>query len=73
LYQRFYLRIIGHTRAEGDPEANRQLAQSRSEAAAQYLIGQGLSANRIRTEAAPSKVQGGEAQAVSFVVGQVPY
>jgi outer membrane protein OmpA-like peptidoglycan-associated protein/ABC-type nitrate/sulfonate/bicarbonate transport system substrate-binding protein len=72
-YPRFYLRIIGQARAEGDPDANRQLAQSRAEAAAQYLISQGVSPQRIRTEAAPSTVAAGEAQAVSFVVGQLPY
>jgi outer membrane protein OmpA-like peptidoglycan-associated protein len=72
-YPRFYLRVIGQARVEGDPEANRQLAQARAEAAAQYLAGQGVIAQRIRTEAAPSTVAGGEAQAVSFVVGQLPY
>ncbi len=72
-FPEFYLRVIGQARAEGDPEANRQLAQARADAAAQYLIGQGLSADRIRTEAAPSTVAGGEAQSVLFVVGQVPY
>jgi outer membrane protein OmpA-like peptidoglycan-associated protein len=72
-YPHFYLRILGHARAEGDPEANRQLAQSRAEAASQYLVSQGVSASRLRTEAAPSLVAAGEAQAVSFVVGQLPY
>jgi len=72
-YPRFYLRVIGHARPEGDPEANRQLAQARAEAAAQFLVTQGVNNNRIKTDAAPSKVEGGEAQAVSFVVGQVPY
>lgn len=72
-FPRFYLRVIGHARAEGDPEANRLLAQSRAEAAANYLIGQGVSAQRLRTETAPSAVAGGEAQAVSFAVGQRAY
>jgi len=72
-FPQFYLRVVGHARAEGDPEANRQLAQSRAEAAAQYLVAQGINGNRIRTEAAPSTLKSGEAQAVSFVVGQVPY
>jgi outer membrane protein OmpA-like peptidoglycan-associated protein len=72
-YPRFYVRVIGHARAEGDAEANRQLAQSRAEAAAQGLISQGVSASRLRTEAAPATVAGGEAQAVTFVVGQLPY
>ena len=72
-YPQFYLRVIGHARAEGDPEANRQLAQSRADAAAQYLTNAGVNANRIRTEALPSKSESGDAQAVSFVAGQVPY
>jgi outer membrane protein OmpA-like peptidoglycan-associated protein/ABC-type nitrate/sulfonate/bicarbonate transport system substrate-binding protein len=72
-FPRFYLRVIGHARAEGDPEANRLLAQSRAEAAANYLISQGVSQPRLRTETAPTAVTGGEAQAVSFAVGQRPY
>jgi len=72
-FPRFYLRVIGNARAEGDPEANRLLAQSRAESAANFLIGQGVSANRLRTETAPSAVTGGEAQAVSFAVGQRAY
>lgn len=72
-FPQFYLRVIGQARAEGDPDANRQLAQARAEAAAQYLIAQGLPAERLRTEAAPSTETGGEAQSVAFVVGQVPY
>jgi len=72
-FPRFYLRVIGHARAEGDPEANRLLAQSRAEAASNYLISQGVSGQRLRTETAPSAVAGGEAQAVSFAVGQRAY
>jgi outer membrane protein OmpA-like peptidoglycan-associated protein len=72
-FPQFYLRVVGHTRAEGDPEANRLLAQARAEAAAQFLVSHGLTSQRIRTEAAPLTIAGGEAQAVSFFVGQVPY
>ena len=72
-FPRFYVRVIGQARPEGDPEANRRLAQNRAEAAAQCLVSQGVSANRLRTETAPSTVTGGEAQAVSFAVGQRPY
>jgi outer membrane protein OmpA-like peptidoglycan-associated protein len=72
-FPRFYLRVVGHARAEGDPEANRVLAQSRAEAAANYLINQGVSAQRLRTETAPAAVAGGEAQAVSFAAGQRAY
>ena len=72
-YPQYYLRVVGHTRSEGDPEANRQLAQARAEAAAQYLISQGVNAIRLRTEAATARGEGGEAQVVSFVVGLAPY
>jgi outer membrane protein OmpA-like peptidoglycan-associated protein/ABC-type nitrate/sulfonate/bicarbonate transport system substrate-binding protein len=72
-FPRFYLRVIGNARAEGDPDANRLLAQGRAEAAASYLISQGVPAQRLRTETAPSAVAGGEAQAVSFAVGQQAY
>ena len=72
-FPQFYLRVIGHTRAEGDPEANRALALARAEAAAQFLRGQGMGTDRMRTEAAPARAESGEGQAVSFVVGQVPY
>ncbi len=52
-FPQFYLRVVGHARAEGDPDANRQLAQARAEAAANFLIAKGVNAPRIRTEAAP--------------------
>jgi len=72
-FPRFYLRVIGHARAEGDPQANRALARSRAETAANYLISQGVSSQRLRMETAPTAVAGGEAQAVSFTVGQRAY
>jgi ABC-type nitrate/sulfonate/bicarbonate transport system substrate-binding protein/outer membrane protein OmpA-like peptidoglycan-associated protein len=72
-FPRFYVRVIGQARREGDPEANRLLAQNRAEAAATYLIQQGVAAQRLRTETATSTVPGGEAQSVSFAVGQRPY
>lgn len=72
-FPNFYLRVLGHTRAEGDPEANRALAQARAETAAAALRAQGVRPERMRTEAAPAVAGSGEAQAVTFVVGQVPY
>jgi outer membrane protein OmpA-like peptidoglycan-associated protein len=72
-FPRYYLRVLGHARTEGDPEANRLLAKTRAEAAAQYLAGQGLTANRVKAEIAPQASGSAGAQAVSFVVGQVPY
>ena len=72
-FPEFYVRLIGQTRAEGDPEANRRLAEQRASAAAERLIAAGVGSQRIRTEAAPSVDRSGSAQSVRFVVGQLPY
>ena len=72
-FPEFYLRLIGQTRAEGDPDANRRLASQRADAVAELLLAAGIGRQRIRTEAAPSVDLGGEAQSVRFVLGQLPY
>lgn len=72
-FPRYYLRVIGQARAEGDPDANRQLAQARADAVLQFLSGNGLSRSRMRAEVSATRVTGGEAQSVAFVVGEVPY
>ena len=72
-FPEFYLRIIGQTRAEGDAEANQQLAKQRAQAVAQYLTRAGIGSQRIRTEAIPSQNRTGAAQSVRFIVGQLPY
>lgn len=72
-FPQYYLRVIGQTRAEGDPEANRTLAAQRAKAAADLLGAQGLDPARVRTEASPTRMQSGEAQSVVFEVGQIPY
>jgi outer membrane protein OmpA-like peptidoglycan-associated protein len=72
-FPRFYLRVVGHARTDGDPEANRALAAARAEVTAQFLVSQGLSANRVQAETARQTAGEAGAQAVSFTVGQVPY
>ena len=72
-FPHFYLRIIGQTRAEGDPEANRLLARERAQAVADFLTGEGIARHRIRIEAQPSADRSGSAQSVRFFVGQLPY
>ena len=69
----FYLRVIGQARAVGDPEANRRLARSRAESVVTFLKGEGVGANRIRTESASAGSRAGSAQSVRFELGQVPY
>jgi outer membrane protein OmpA-like peptidoglycan-associated protein/ABC-type nitrate/sulfonate/bicarbonate transport system substrate-binding protein len=69
---RYYLRVIGHTRVEGNVEANRKLARQRADAATGYLLDKGINPNRIRAEATEPE-GGAEAQSVTFWVGQMPY
>jgi outer membrane protein OmpA-like peptidoglycan-associated protein/ABC-type nitrate/sulfonate/bicarbonate transport system substrate-binding protein len=69
----FYVRVTGHARAEGDPEANRVLARARAEAVARVLTAQGVLSERLHVETAPLAAAAAEAQAVSFFVGQIPY
>ncbi|MBO61482.1 MAG: hypothetical protein CMO63_05880 [Verrucomicrobiales bacterium] len=69
----FYLRVVGQSRAVGDPEANRRLAESRAKSVGDFLQGEGVPAERMRTEAAPATSTAGTAQSVRFEVGQVPF
>jgi outer membrane protein OmpA-like peptidoglycan-associated protein len=70
---RYYLLAVGQARPEGDVEANRQLAQSRADAAVRVLADHGVSRNRIKTTARVAAEGTGEAQSVTFVVCQKPY
>tara|TARA_Y100000034_G_scaffold103692_1_gene129540 strand:- start:14262 stop:15815 length:1554 start_codon:yes stop_codon:yes gene_type:complete len=65
----YYVSVIGNASTRGDEEANKILAESRSQAAADYITGKGI--NPIRIRAVGSKPSGGSS--VSFVLGQVPY
>ncbi len=69
----FYLTVLGHSRAEGDLQANKLLAQERAQAATQHLVAKGLSATRVRAVAAEPSGTGGSFQSVSFVLSQQPY
>ena len=69
----FYMTVHGHTRAEGDKEANAQLASDRASAAANYLMERGVSPNRVRPLAVAPSGTGGTQQAVSFALAQRPY
>jgi outer membrane protein OmpA-like peptidoglycan-associated protein len=54
-------------------DANRRLAQSRAEAVVQYLVASGTPASRIRATSAVPTEATGEAQSVTFVIGQEAY
>lgn len=49
-YPEMKLRIVGHTSAEGDPDFNQRLSEARAQAAVDFLIGRGISADRLKAE-----------------------
>ena len=70
-FPQYYLLVVGNSTAMGDPQANLELAQQRSEAVVQYLTTLGVGVNRVKAKAAPPTKQ--TTSSVSFVVGQRPY
>jgi outer membrane protein OmpA-like peptidoglycan-associated protein len=70
---RYYLLIAGHARAEGDPEANKALAEGRARSVNDYLLSVGVNKNKIKVISAAPSGKGGEAQSVSFELKQVAY
>ncbi len=68
-WPQYYLRVRGNASRRGDLEANRQLAENRAKAAADYLVQKGVDRNRIRHEGVDPT---GDTN-VSFVLGEAPY
>jgi len=71
-WPQYYLLVRGHARADGDPEANRGLAEDRAQAVVEFLVQQGVPSQRVRHQSMPPG-GAGESQSVSFVVGQLAY
>lgn len=75
-FPQYYLRVVGHTRQEGDPTANRVLALQRAEAAAASLRNSGIASHRIRAIASDQtspRMRGAAAQSVTFELLGKPY
>lgn len=75
-FPQYYLRVVGHTRQEGDPAANRVLALQRAEAAAAALRNFGIASHRIRAIASTrtsTEMRGAAAQSVTFELLGKPY
>jgi outer membrane protein OmpA-like peptidoglycan-associated protein/ABC-type nitrate/sulfonate/bicarbonate transport system substrate-binding protein len=68
-----YIRIVGHARADGDPEANLALANARAQAVQEQLTAAGVPRSRLRAEAAKPAGDGGSQQSVSFDLGIAPF
>ncbi len=68
-WPQYYLRVRGNASRQGDLEANRQLAENRAKAAADYLVQKGVDRNRIRSEGVDPT---GDTN-VSFMLGEAPY
>lgn len=65
----FYLIIVGHTTGIGNRDANKQLAQNRAQAIADFLIQLGISSNRML----PNSDLSNAGSSATFIVGQRPY
>lgn len=68
-FPQYYLKVVGKTTAEGDAEANRQLAQDRADAVTDKL--KQVSVDPIRIKATAQS--GAGEQAVTFVLCQMAY
>ena len=66
-WPQYYLVVQGNTLSGGDPEANRILAESRAQAAVDYLISKGVDHTRIHAETSNGSTT------VAFVLGELPY
>jgi len=69
----YYVIVRGNARREGDPTANKQLAEARAKEAAAHLLNAGIATTRIRALGSEPMPTGGEAQTVKFVLGQRPF
>lgn len=68
-WPQYYLQVQGNHASGGDAEANKILAESRAQAAVEYLISKGVDRARIHAEV--SKPNG--STTVAFVLGELPY
>ncbi len=69
----YYITVVGHAAAVGDPEANLALAKARADSAATYLIDHGVSPNRVRGVGAKPSGNQGASQSVTFALMQPSY
>lgn len=72
-FPQYYLRVVGHTRAEGDRDANMKLARERARAAYKHLVDAGVSPSRIQAEAAKPSGTDGDNQSVQFILVEAPF
>ncbi|MFT5129526.1 MAG: outer membrane protein OmpA-like peptidoglycan-associated protein [Rhodothermales bacterium] len=69
-WSKYYIKIIGNARSEGDSEANQALAKARAESVRKVLIGKGVQSSRMRAET--GELTGAAAQSVTFVLLENP-
>ncbi len=65
-FPQYYLRIEGHTLAQGDPEENRKLAQQRADSVRRFLAAQAIEEHRMQAIGMPP----GQGTEVRFVMLQ---
>lgn len=69
----YYVTVVGHAAAVGDPEANLALAKARADSAAKHLVDHGVNPNRVRAVGAKPSGNQGASQSVTFALMQPSY
>ncbi len=67
--QRYYVKIRGSAKREGEQELNKGWAAKRAQAAMQYLTEKGIATERLRV----TEPRLGDGSLVTFTLGQMPY
>lgn len=65
----YYLVIKGNSSSEGDPEANRILAEGRANSTKDWLISHGVNPNRIKVD----EIKPNGSTTVNFILAENPY
>jgi outer membrane protein OmpA-like peptidoglycan-associated protein len=68
-WPQFYLTVVGNCSKDGDPQANKQLANDRARTAVDWLIKAGVEQRRVRSVASDPN----GSTTVVFTLGQLPY
>ncbi len=69
-YPTYYVNVLGHTPSVGNPEANQTLALGKAQAAVDFLIQNGVDAQRLHADTKPPDPQNPRTQKVSFQLGR---
>jgi flagellar motor protein MotB len=68
-WPQFYLTVVGNSSKDGDPQANKKLANDRAQTAVDWLVKAGVDKRRVRSTSSDPN----GSTTVMFLLGQLPY